>query len=1052
MVPVSEHESASPLTVRENKNKKKFRQLNIALFVALIFSNGNFVLFVAVAVCVCLPLLSRKNKQQRHQKSGVLGSDMLDFSERSQFDDEPLYETATPPSPPRSPPRHEDPLKSVTVPSDAVLFNEVQASPRIPPFTDESENAWGNDDDYGDDDDENILDLSLTAQRAFAEPDLAEPEPLVTAEPDAEPDPEPSLSPGSISSNSPTLREQARAAAAEQALAHAIQQTHDAQRECTTSQRDLQTIRAAPLQLQPAAERLVILQQQHQLELQTQYQIIDRKTATIHQLEASVQSLQSQRLQNHATHRVRHEHWQETCASLSVELISVAQERDLLQESLRECSRALHQQTLPPLVGPQHPLDISDNDDVVNDVNNDNELQQQLDDYMTESESIKESLRETKWHNGQLQQHLDDLTFESETLKQDLKATKLDRASLKAECDEAMQAALEEVYQQRNGDEDAAREDLQTQLAVVTSENSSLQAELRAVLADQKVVESRLALATTGQDQQLLVANATVQQLKEALTHSTAQLEEAQSEMDARQGQLDTASSEKDALLARLEMAAVDQRDLESKLEQALVKVATKTAQSDVLAQLEELLIETNAQLEVSHSETQSLQSQWNTILSEKNALEAQLAVVSSEKNALKDALEQTKTLLHVLQSDGAKADQLEASLARTVAQLEVSQSATGDLQKRLDDVAAEKNALQLQLQESLLQDSDEQSQLEAFFVEKELLLTRLSEAESCLAEAQRTANVDSRVTLRANSLQSHLDEAVASMAAKEDELAGVSAALDDLELEKELVESELKEALKEIATLQNEFSRVEKLEATLAAKERETYRLFAEERQKQSTDLESARQEMQVLSDELETLRSLSVASNAVLDQAQLSLVSSEDNDYRAVQAPDCLLDDLKSQKDIAEAGLMDVQREMTLQRESSTWSSAGSSMVSLNTLPSELGWLSPESSPSKSGLVCNSSTFLEDSTSAFPAISSYSPSAQSVASRERRSVEGKDESSPLTAYDEAGSSCNTSLVVATYVLKILLVLHSFLDICLSRLLFPSLQVSHDTTARMGR
>ena len=92
--------------------------------------------------------------------------------------------------------------------------------------------------------------------------------------------------------------------------------------------------------LRASSQQMSELQIQHEKNLQQQYKLLDKKTTDIHSLERLVSTLQAER-----AHLAAELKQQRSLAlqseALANELVAVAKERDLLEDSLRECKDAL---------------------------------------------------------------------------------------------------------------------------------------------------------------------------------------------------------------------------------------------------------------------------------------------------------------------------------------------------------------------------------------------------------------------------------------------------------------------------------------------------------------------------------------------------------------------------------------------------------------------------------------------------------------------------------------------------------------------------------------
>jgi hypothetical protein len=356
------------------------------------------------------------------------------------------------------------------------------------------------------------------------------------------------------------------------------------------------------------AQEIAWLQRDHEQELQKQYKVIDAKLSAIRELESLNQQLASERAALETSLAQQRLESQQQAEQLASELLSVAAERDMLQELLQsnvESMQHLQKQIDTAGMGQSERQSKLLSEKMA--------LEQKLEDFITEAESVKETLREVKSQNGALQQQIDDVQFESATLKADLKAVKLENAALASDL-EAKSTSVVELQ--------LKHEEIQTTLRQVSEEKIESDTRQSALVAENERLRSQLNNVADyderNQDQYPRLA------------------------LDSLRTQCDVLQKEKAIAEDRVTQLAAENSSLITQLERAQTENGTILNNAQ---QLSDLKLKKDFLEDDLNEMKSSMEADWKELQEEKQSMQSIFKAQQDENATLQSQLQQLQTV-----------------------------------------------------------------------------------------------------------------------------------------------------------------------------------------------------------------------------------------------------------------------------------------------------------------------------------------------------------------------------------------------------------------------
>jgi|UPI000581AE03 chromosome segregation ATPase len=417
------------------------------------------------------------------------------------------------------------------------------------------------------------------------------------------------------------------------------------------------------------AQKVAELQVQHEKELQKQYKLLDKKTAEIRSLEATLTGLSDEK-RTALADLSRYRSLANESDSLASELLSVARERDLLQESLIESKEALASlQGLVDTCG----LEKEDSDE---------RKSHETEALKIEVERAKEALAAEKVAVVEKLNAIEILRQEKEDYSKELLAS------------QALSASLESQIENMNTM--AAAQKAET--AEATHKNQQLHNELTTLATKLEESEHSLQealLKLSNAERQLLEDSA--QSLRDAKTISKVKAELAKAQNLAQ-----NAVSQKEALNSEKE-------------DMKRAAIEAKIFFEDSKRQWEEAMSRQNKELSSLRLKCDALDQHNVTLSSELQKVEdrSKAAILEAEGQALETSNRLSQDLERLQEKNSLLSDKLGA-LNSIEHELQVNQSNLKEVSKERDLLAEENEEMLVQfgLLKEKLDEGDEQVQL----------------------------------------------------------------------------------------------------------------------------------------------------------------------------------------------------------------------------------------------------------------------------------------------------------------------------------------------------
>lgn len=551
---------------------------------------------------------------------------------------------------------------------------------------------------------------------------------------------------------------------------------------------------------------------------------------------------------NHNTHNKTQE--------LAAELLSVAAERDLLTDLLRS-----NVATMQQLQDQMDRAALLEAEKLAR-------QQQELTDFVTEAEFIKETLREVKVENGELRSSLEDLTFESDTLKADLKQATLENA--------AMLAAVEELNWTSSQQQTANELDAAGRQAELETENRELRLQL--IEAEKAVQQSpdRLIFAPVESDNVSLQEKilSLHKQLEQALSNREPLAESERPVSDESQltGQkisdLCVKVDELESLLAArdLQIQELEQReqlhnpssfikqqqgDYDAIVEQnAVLRTEVQDAESIMTNMQEQMQAMVRWQSQDHGSALQAIESEKSAIASDFSELQTQYSTLEDSFNAQLRTIETLRNDTDVERNEHAAS--LEAlTLEHNNATLELCAA-------RAEIVSLHSNIETFQLEFN--EKSNQIAVIEQRITSENVMLQQKLEQHlqqiqdvPAFDSAERDSRDISDLIAKVNLLTAEKDSLIAQIRTEHatstsDEKGVSSDAFDALQLEKDLLEDELQEIKDERENLKIQ---IEELQSRFGSKENDLAAISSQ-LQKSQAEFESLKLDFDNISADL--------------------------------------------------------------------------------------------------------------------------------------------------------------------------------------------------------
>lgn len=653
------------------------------------------------------------------------------------------------------------------------------------------------------------------------------------------------------------------------------------QRNWQAAETELSLLRAS-LQQQPVAQQITVLQIQHEEDLQKQYRIIDAKSAVIRELEQACKVFELEKTALASTSLLEQLEIQEQAEQLASELLSVAAERDMLEDSLH-----LNLETMQHLQEEIETVGMDQSERQTKLQMDKMALQKELNHFRDEAESVKEELNVVKNENRDVLQQIEHVRLESAALKDVLQAVKLENAAPTIGLEALKETAIASIDQSERH-------------TTLQAENTALQQELRDCMAEAESVKETL--------KEVKIQNGELQQqiedvrfesvtLKEDLkaiklvnASLTADLETAFS--DASNNQVDATALqdlefETEAVTADLKQVKEENVELAAKLK--LLQTGFTAENENLTTQLASLLAAATEQERHLNEEHASVLEQ---LQSEKGDVETILKEAQAQNEALLSLLEKVygdaalesaalKTQLN--QERSLRESQDLTQREQHAAQLEDLRSEIASVVFQLKEMTTENLALKIQLEQT---HSAHAEMKEIFNKERQQLATALENsaaAELHELQAEKSTLIAQLENVRA--AHASRDVEIQDAANRERQLS--AAALEELQIKADIVEIHMKDTKTENETLKAQFERVQ-------------------------VALEVVQREKGFLEDNIKELQSENASLRAQLEQDVANLQSrNHELEDRQLQDVSNAFKDLQLEKDSLESKLKDLMSE---------------------------------------------------------------------------------------------------------------------------------------------
>jgi chromosome segregation ATPase len=563
--------------------------------------------------------------------------------------------------------------------------------------------------------------------------------------------------------------------------------------------KELESIRIVKDALEKQAADIMV---QHEEEMEHQYHLLDKKTSEVRVLEESVQKLGGDKSSLQAD-LSRQRSLAEQAESLATELLSVAKERDLMQEYLIESKEAI--------VCLQNHIDEHGMEQEAVESKRSVEIEH----LKVELNNLRETLDAKESDIDAFGAESDALVKEKDSLFQELQALQVTCRSLEAAAEHAKLLSAKAEAKATKAGEDA--QSLRSELKQLSSDRGSTEVEVQRLTSRVTELESALeqavndaqAYASTTKDFESLVASSKMEvqslasektilqaerdkvmvQLQEIEAQSSRSiaLAETNSEELSRRHASASAAIQNDCDKLRLQLT--EQESAVAELEQERVHLQDVTNERDILTEEnEEMLVQfgmINQQMDQSDDEVRRLQSEVDELrlaLSTGEGHSIEIEDLKLENDTLllrvEEATSENLTLTSAATDLEIQYEQLEVrnrdqqdellNLKKEIADLEQPDEALADLQERvetLDMECAEKDQI-------IKEHRDEMKKLREMKEKAEKI---------ALSTHQSITQMESEAHERADqvrNLETSFDDAEAQLDATKEELARTEAAL----------------------------------------------------------------------------------------------------------------------------------------------------------------------------------------------------------------------------------------------------------------------------------
>ena len=549
--------------------------------------------------------------------------------------------------------------------------------------------------------------------------------------------------------------------------------------------------------LRASSKQMSDLQIQHEKNLQQQYRLLDKKTSDIHSLEALLSDLQTEKAQI-STELDQQRSLAAQSESLANELIAVAQERDLLEDSLKENKAALEK--LQRIIE-----DHATEREVL-----ESERQKENSSLKTDLEDVTTKLACKENELVALSTQFEELSEENGRLQADLQESRDALAVAESATEAAKSAASEKEEMIAQRDEEI--EELRNQLTDVASNHDRVKTEIEEATVHIADLEERLKSVNDGstgledRNMELKIEISKLKDLSAALSDERDAAVTEREESGARCEELEVKYSlALEEFEEKIQKVQHDYDDDISKLKEGndelheevsrLQEVEANHAQA-----LEE--VEQNAQEEVRQFEesTRKLNAECETLREE----------ISRLKNT---EMQQSRALgnlepRNMQQADSeelnVEIDELRGELARNKNLLESATQNLATMQSAMEEKSRQKDATVAELNEQCAQLRSELSQLQETEAEKSRALEELERA----VEETTRVYLEEVASLKAGS--SELQSQVERHRATEEQFAVERDRLDEVMRERDSLSEENEEMLVQFGVVKQQIDAAE--------------------------------------------------------------------------------------------------------------------------------------------------------------------------------------------------------------------------------------------------
>lgn len=507
---------------------------------------------------------------------------------------------------------------------------------------------------------------------------------------------------------------------------------------------------------------IVLTEQQHERDLQTQYQLLDAKSQRIRELEQHCRNLELQQETVVLQALQQQQAVTQQSETLASELLSVAKERDVLQVALHETRGVI------------------------------DEMQRQVEASASNHNDTNAQVEALQAENTALQQQIKDVQFESATLTADWKAAKAENATLLADRDtqgEAMEAEWTAKF-------DAAKEESQSVVM-------AWQKEYEAERADKTEMEHQLRAEIAGLQAEL---DEEKENAADQLRALATKLDEKTAAYDTLEANVEALRAENSDLQARVadsspapveqprSVEIVDRSLAAAVAAAAVVPDNTEVAHlqnenqrlSENLRQAREFLQSSGLEMERALGEQEQIHAQALEALQnekdveiqrlreeragdddgwEESGNEVENPALNSELEGLRQQLSTLAASLQDAQNHGSDQEAEIARLTRETEKLQQQLTATLDAEandRSLEEKRQEENRLLENQINNLRQEiASNQAMVEQTQNDKALASAEVSRLASELAAVQAQTNEE---IMRSNTAQQELQEQVFSL------------------------------------------------------------------------------------------------------------------------------------------------------------------------------------------------------------------------------------------------------------------------------------------------